>query len=439
MTIGGSIAGLGGAALTIGNAGAFGREMSGGFGFIALAVVILGRWNPIYASLAALLFGFSIIMRVWANQVSPGIPTDFITMVPYVVTIIAVVGFVVNPGSEGTRSDIREGLVYENRLGEPHPTSIDVLPKSYSPYSKFPVGAAAICDDGRIITGVNVENASYGLALCAECSLVSELFRTGGGQLVAFACVDGQGNPLMPCGRCRQLLYEHSAEGMLLQTVSGIKTINEVLPMPLDRRILTAMSFSAVELIIKKREQVRLVPRNHWLVENYTSGVVADEQMSAMAMAILLNGMSRDEIKDLTMAMIASGERLNFSGLTQPTADKHSTGGVGDKITLPLAPLVASYGIAVPQLSGRGLGHTGGTLITSRQFAVGRPVFRTQSCIAASRSWGSHLRCWARACSCRSQTIFLRDVTGTVEAIPLIASSIMSKKIAEGPRHWFWM
>ena len=108
--------------------------------------------------------------------------------------------------------------------------AIDVLPKSYSPYSKFPVGAAAICDDGRIITGVNVENASYGLALCAECSLISELFRTGGGQLVAFACVDGQGNPLMPCGRCRQLLYEHSAEGMLLQTVSGIKTINEVLP-----------------------------------------------------------------------------------------------------------------------------------------------------------------------------------------------------------------
>ena len=108
--------------------------------------------------------------------------------------------------------------------------AIDVLPKSYSPYSKFPVGAAAICDDGRIITGVNVENASYGLALCAECSLISELFRTGGGQLVAFACVDGIGNPLMPCGRCRQLLFEHSAEGMLLQTVSGIKTINEVLP-----------------------------------------------------------------------------------------------------------------------------------------------------------------------------------------------------------------
>lgn len=104
------------------------------------------------------------------------------------------------------------------------------MQKAYAPYSNFPVGAAALTEDGRIISGCNVENASYGLGLCAECSLVSELFRTGGGKLVAFACVDGNGEPLMPCGRCRQLLFEHSAEGMLLQTISGIKTINEVLP-----------------------------------------------------------------------------------------------------------------------------------------------------------------------------------------------------------------
>lgn len=104
------------------------------------------------------------------------------------------------------------------------------MQKAYAPYSNFPVGAAALTDDGRIISGCNVENASYGLGLCAECSLVSELFRTGGGKLVAFACVDGKGEPLMPCGRCRQLLFEHSAEGMLLQTISGIKTITEVLP-----------------------------------------------------------------------------------------------------------------------------------------------------------------------------------------------------------------
>lgn len=106
----------------------------------------------------------------------------------------------------------------------------DALTHAYVPYSNFPVGVAAIVDDGRIISGANVENASYGLTLCAECALVSSLHMTGGGKLVAFACVDGHGNALMPCGRCRQLLYEHSAEGMLLDTVSGIKTIDEVIP-----------------------------------------------------------------------------------------------------------------------------------------------------------------------------------------------------------------
>lgn len=101
---------------------------------------------------------------------------------------------------------------------------------AYAPYSKYPVGAAALVDDGRIISGCNVENASYGLTLCAECALVSALHMSGGGKLVAFACVNGDGDRLMPCGRCRQLLYEHSTEGMLLDTVSGIKTIDEVLP-----------------------------------------------------------------------------------------------------------------------------------------------------------------------------------------------------------------
>jgi cytidine deaminase len=101
---------------------------------------------------------------------------------------------------------------------------------AYVPYSKFPVGAAALVDDGRVISGCNVENASYGLTLCAECALVSALHMSGGGRLVAFSCVDGHGNVLMPCGRCRQLLYEHSTEGMLLETVSGLRTIDEVLP-----------------------------------------------------------------------------------------------------------------------------------------------------------------------------------------------------------------
>ncbi len=121
--------------------------------------------------------------------------------------------------------------------------------------------------------------------------------------------------------------------------------------------------FDAVDLIhIKRNGGALSTAQINWLVEAFTRGYVVPEQMSAMAMAIFLNGMERTEIRDLTLAMIAGGERLNFDSLSKRTADKHSTGGVGDKITLPLAPLVASFGVAVPQLSGRGLGHTGGTL-----------------------------------------------------------------------------
>ena len=102
--------------------------------------------------------------------------------------------------------------------------------KAYAPYSHYRVGAAALVDDGRIVSGCNVENASYGVTLSAECAMVGDLFMSGGGRLVAFLCVNGQGETIMPCGRCRQLLYEHSAPGMLLETVSGIRTIDEVLP-----------------------------------------------------------------------------------------------------------------------------------------------------------------------------------------------------------------
>ena len=194
------------------------------------------------------------------------------------------------------------------------------------------------------------------------------------------------------------------------------------------------MSYSAVELIIKKREhQVLDTKEINWLVENYTSGIVADEQMSAMAMAILLNGMNREEIRDLTMAMIASGERLDFSGLSAKTADKHSTGGVGDKITLPLAPLVASYGIAVPQLSGRGLGHTGGTLDKLEAIAGWQATMSNTELYSQLAEVGAVICAAGKGLAPADRRLYsLRDVTGTVEAIPLIASSIMSKKIAEG-------
>lgn len=112
--------------------------------------------------------------------------------------------------------------------------------RAYAPYSRYPVGAAALLDDGRTVSGCNVENASYGLTLCAECTLVGQIQMSGGGRIRAFTCVDGEGNLLMPCGRCRQLLYEHSADGMLLETVSGIRTIDEVLPDAFGPRQLAA-------------------------------------------------------------------------------------------------------------------------------------------------------------------------------------------------------
>lgn len=193
-------------------------------------------------------------------------------------------------------------------------------------------------------------------------------------------------------------------------------------------------AFDAVDLIKTKRDGGTLsTPQIQWLVDAYTRGYVADEQMSAMTMAIFLNGMAPQEIRDLTLAMIATGETLDFSGLSKPTTDKHSTGGVGDKITLPLAPLVASFGVAVPQLSGRGLGHTGGTLDKLESIPGWRARLSNDEFMAQLDSVGAVV-CAAGAglAPADGKLYALRDITGTVEAIPLIASSIMSKKIAEG-------
>ncbi|MGN6272735.1 MAG: thymidine phosphorylase [Protaetiibacter sp.] len=192
--------------------------------------------------------------------------------------------------------------------------------------------------------------------------------------------------------------------------------------------------FDTVDLIHRKRDRGELTADEiRWLVDAYTRGYVADEQMSAFAMAVFLNGMTADEIRELTAAMVASGERLDFSGLGKPTTDKHSTGGVGDKITLPLAPLVASFGVAVPQLSGRGLGHTGGTLDKLESIPGWRARLSNEEFLAQLGSVGAVV-CAAGAdlAPADGKLYALRDITGTVEAIPLIASSIMSKKIAEG-------
>ena len=193
-------------------------------------------------------------------------------------------------------------------------------------------------------------------------------------------------------------------------------------------------AFDVVDLIRTKRDGGRLsTPEIDWLVAAYTDRYVADEQMAALAMAILLRGMDRTEIRDLTLAMIASGETLDFSGLGKPTVDKHSTGGVGDKITLPLMPLVASYGVAVPQLSGRGLGHTGGTLDKLESIPGWRADLSTEEMVQQMKDHGGVVCAAGSGLAPADKRLYaLRDTTGTVEAIPLIASSIMSKKIAEG-------
>ena len=195
-----------------------------------------------------------------------------------------------------------------------------------------------------------------------------------------------------------------------------------------------AEPFDAVDVIVTKRDGGALSDAQvDWVVDAYTRGVVADEQMASLAMAILLNGMTPDEIARWTAAMIATGERLDFSGLSRPTADKHSTGGVGDKITLPLAPLVAVFGVAVPQLSGRGLGHTGGTLDKLESIPGWRAALSNAQMLRQLDEVGAVICAAGSGLAPADRKLYaLRDVTGTVESIPLIASSIMRKKIAEG-------
>ncbi|MEP6598626.1 MAG: thymidine phosphorylase [Actinomycetota bacterium] len=193
-------------------------------------------------------------------------------------------------------------------------------------------------------------------------------------------------------------------------------------------------AFSAVDVIRTKRDGGRIPDAQlDWIIDAYTRGKVAEEQMAALAMAILLNGMAPDELAGWTAAMIASGQRLDLSSVQRPTTDKHSTGGVGDKITLPLAPLVAACGAAVPQLSGRGLGHTGGTLDKLESIPGWRASLSNAEFLAQLHDVGAVICAAGAELAPADRKLYaLRDVTGTVESIPLIASSIMAKKIAEG-------
>ena len=192
--------------------------------------------------------------------------------------------------------------------------------------------------------------------------------------------------------------------------------------------------FSVVDLICAKRDGQALRPdQMAWFIDGYTSDRIPDEQASALLMAIYFQAMEPDELAVWTQAMIDSGERLDLSGLDRPTVDKHSTGGIGDKVSLVLAPLMAACGAAVPQLSGRGLGHTGGTLDKLEAIAGWRAALSNEEILAQLAGVGAVICAAGAGLAPADRRIYaLRDVTGTVPSIPLIASSIMSKKIAEG-------
>ncbi|HVM08280.1 MAG TPA: thymidine phosphorylase [Acidimicrobiales bacterium] len=193
-------------------------------------------------------------------------------------------------------------------------------------------------------------------------------------------------------------------------------------------------SFSAVDVIRTKRDGGRLSDDQiRWFLDAYTRGEVADEQASSLLMAIFWRGLDAGELAVWTEAMIASGERTDLSSLSRPTVDKHSTGGVGDKVSLVLVPLVAACGAAVPQLSGRGLGHTGGTLDKMEAIPGWRALLPPDEMLRVLDSVGGVICAAGPGLAPADRKLYaLRDVTGTVESIPLIASSIMSKKIAEG-------
>jgi cytidine deaminase len=230
---GGVFGGLGGSFFTLASTGSFSKEFTVGNGFIALAAVIMGRWHPVLAAIMCLFFGFVTQMASQLQTLSTPMPSQFLLILPYVATIIAVAGLVGRvrpPAADGIPFEVStvQDEFGDGLTGRPRP-----------PRAKSAHGPRAIlgfwwcrrpCRRRPIVTGCNVENASYGLTLCAECGLISALHASGGGRLLAFACVDRQGSVLMPCGRCRQLLWEHGGPGCVVDTPAGIQTMAELLP-----------------------------------------------------------------------------------------------------------------------------------------------------------------------------------------------------------------
>ncbi|MCK4413249.1 MAG: thymidine phosphorylase [Candidatus Eisenbacteria sp.] len=312
----------------------------------------------------------------------------------------------------------------------------EALARAHAPYSRFSVGAALETAEGELVSGCNVENASLGLGICAErVAIFAALARglTPGGRLVV---VTRTSNPTPPCGACRQVLREITPQIEVI-SVSAAGARRRWQVAALLPGVSAGRADDALEprrLIAKKRDGERLSGAEiEGLVRGLVGGEVEEHQMSAFMMAVFLRGMERDEIRALTQAMAESGERLELGDIPGAKIDKHSTGGVGDKLSIPLVPLALACGLRVPMISGRGLGHTGGTLDKLESIPGYRTAYAPARLRELIESPGAFVAGQTAELVPADRIMYaLRDVSATVASIPLIVSSILSKKLSAG-------
>lgn len=309
--------------------------------------------------------------------------------------------------------------------------------RAHAPYSGFAVGAALATAEGEIAAGANVENAALNLGLCAErVALFAALARgLHPGPLLVIA-TDAP-HPTPPCGGCRQVLRELAPSTEILAIAASGETRRwapgTLLPRA-GRRPAYGQGVDARSLIARKRDGGVLGSEEiAGLIRGLVAGEVEEHQIGAFMMAVFLRGMEPGEIRDLTAAMVASGERLDLGAIPGPKIDKHSTGGVGDKVSLPLLPLALAAGIRVPMISGRGLGHTGGTLDKLEAipgYRTALPIERLRELVAGC---GGFIAGQTAEIAPADRIMYaLRDVSATIATPPLIVSSILSKKLAAG-------